>query len=136
MLRACLAERSSRPAPERPAIVRDEWPCPRQLLHMDVKKSGAFTEPGHAVTGDRTRRSRRVGWEYWHSIVDDSQRPRQPDSPHPRPGGHRAQHLEPSVRDERKSEEREEQEDRRDGEEERQPAVIRVARRDDVRGHA
>ena len=41
---------------------------------MDVKKFGKFTEPGHAVTGDRTRRSRRVGWEYCHSIVDDCSR--------------------------------------------------------------
>jgi transposase InsO family protein len=65
---------SRRPAPERPAIVRYEWPCPGQLLHMDVKKFGKFTEPGHAVTGDRTTRSRRVGWEYCHSIVDDCSR--------------------------------------------------------------
>jgi transposase InsO family protein len=62
------------PRPERPAIVRYEWPCPGQLLHMDIKKFGKFTEPGHAVTGDRTRRSRRVGWEYVHSIVDDCSR--------------------------------------------------------------
>jgi len=65
---------SRRPPPERPAVVRYEWPCPGQLLHMDVKKFGKFTEPGHAVTGDRTRRSRRVGWEYCHSIVDDCSR--------------------------------------------------------------
>jgi transposase InsO family protein len=41
---------------------------------MDVKKLGRFEEPGHAVTGDRRRRSRRVGWEYVHSIVDDCSR--------------------------------------------------------------
>ncbi|HET6869287.1 MAG TPA: IS481 family transposase, partial [Solirubrobacteraceae bacterium] len=65
----------SRPQPsERPPIIRYEWPCPGQLLHMDVKKFGKFTEPGHAVTGDRTQRSRRVGWEYVHSIVDDCSR--------------------------------------------------------------
>jgi len=62
------------PRPERPAVVRYEWPCPGQLLHMDVKRFGKFTEPGHAVTGDRTKRSRRVGWEYVHSIVDDCSR--------------------------------------------------------------
>jgi transposase InsO family protein len=62
------------PRPERPAVVRYQWPCPGQLLHMDVKRFGKFTEPGHAVTGDRTRRSRRVGWEYCHSIVDDCSR--------------------------------------------------------------
>ena len=65
---------SRRPAPERPAIVRYEWPCPGQLLHMDVKRFGKFDEPGHALTGDRTRRSRRVGFEYCHSIVDDCSR--------------------------------------------------------------
>jgi transposase InsO family protein len=65
---------SRRPRPERPAVVRYLWPCPGQLLHMDVKKLGKFSEPGHAVTGDRMRRSRRVGWEYVHSIVDDCSR--------------------------------------------------------------
>jgi transposase InsO family protein len=65
----------SRPEPsERPPIIRYEWPCPGNLLHMDVKRFGKFTEPGHAVTGDRTKRSRRVGWEYCHSIVDDCSR--------------------------------------------------------------
>jgi Integrase core domain/leucine-zipper of insertion element IS481 len=62
------------PRPERPAIVRYEWPCPGNLLHMDVKRFGKFTEPGHALTGDRIVRSRRVGWEYVHSIVDDCSR--------------------------------------------------------------
>jgi transposase InsO family protein len=65
---------SRRPAPERPAVIRYEWPCPGQLLHMDVKKFGKFAKPGHKVTGDRTRRSRRIGWEYCHSIVDDCSR--------------------------------------------------------------
>ena len=65
---------SRQPRPEHPAVVRYEWPCPGNLLHMDTKKLGKFTEPGHAVTGDRTRRSRRVGWEYVHSIVDDCSR--------------------------------------------------------------
>jgi transposase InsO family protein len=65
---------SRRPRPQQPAVIRYEWPCPGQLLHMDVKKFGRFDEPGHAVTGDRTRRSRRVGWDYVHSIVDDCSR--------------------------------------------------------------
>ena len=39
---------SRRPRPERPAVVRYLWPCPGQLLHMDTKKLGKFTEPGHA----------------------------------------------------------------------------------------
>jgi transposase InsO family protein len=65
---------SRRPAPERPAVIRYEWPCPGQLLHMDVKKFGKFTAPGHTLTGSRAVRSRRVGWEYVHSIVDDCSR--------------------------------------------------------------
>jgi len=65
---------SRRPRPERPAVVRYLWPCPGQLLHMDIKKLGRFEQPGHAVTGDRTQRSRRVGWEFVHSIVDDCSR--------------------------------------------------------------
>jgi hypothetical protein len=55
-------------------VVRYLWPCPGQLLHMDTKRLGRFEQPGHAVTGDRARRSRRVGFEYVHSIVDDCSR--------------------------------------------------------------
>jgi transposase InsO family protein len=65
---------SRRPTAERPAVVRYQWPCPGNLLHMDVKRFGKFSQPGHAMTGDRTRRSRRIGWEYCHSIVDDCSR--------------------------------------------------------------
>jgi transposase InsO family protein len=63
---------SRRPRPEPPAVIRYEWPC--NLLHMDTKKLGRFEAPGHALTGDRRRRSRRVGWEFVHSIVDDCSR--------------------------------------------------------------
>ena len=65
---------SRRPRPEPPAVIRYEWPCPGNLLHMDVKKLGRFEAPGHALTGDRRKRSRRVGWEYVHSIVNDCSR--------------------------------------------------------------
>jgi len=65
---------SRRPRPQRPAVVRYLWPCPGQLLHMDTKKLGRFEQPGHKLTGDRARRSRRVGWEYVHSIIDDCSR--------------------------------------------------------------
>jgi hypothetical protein len=65
---------SRRPRPELPAVVRYEWPCPGNLLHMDTKKLGRFEAPGHALTADRSRRSRRVGWEFVHSIVDDCSR--------------------------------------------------------------
>jgi hypothetical protein len=55
---------SRREPAERPPIVRYEWPCPDQLLHMDVKRWGKFEAPGHAVTGDRARRSpfQRPAW--------------------------------------------------------------------------
>jgi transposase InsO family protein len=59
---------------QQPPVIRYEWPCPGQLLHMDTKQFGRFQTPGHALTGDRTKRSRRVGWEYCHSIVDDCSR--------------------------------------------------------------
>ena len=50
-------------------MIRCEWPWPGNLVHMDVKKFGRFAEAGHKVTGDRTRRSRRIGWEYCRSVV-------------------------------------------------------------------
>jgi transposase len=67
---------SRRDPAERPAVVRYLWRCPGNLLHMDVKRLGRFEQPGHALTGDRRSRlrSRHVGWEYVHSIVDDCSR--------------------------------------------------------------
>jgi transposase len=49
----------SRPnrAPKEPAN-RYEWPCPGDLLHMDVARYARFERPGHAVTGDRSQQSR------------------------------------------------------------------------------
>jgi transposase InsO family protein len=72
----------SRPArPPREAANRYEWPCPGDLLHMDVARYARFVRPGHAVTGDRSQRSRdwmapetRVGYDYIHAIVDDHSR--------------------------------------------------------------
>lgn len=63
------------PRPESHAVVRYEWPCPGNLLHMDVKKLVRFQVPGHALTGERTKLSRGAGWEYVHSIIDDCSRP-------------------------------------------------------------
>ncbi len=57
---------------------RYEWPCPGDLLHMDVTLYARFERPGHALTGDRTRsgadRRARVGYDYAHAIVDDHSR--------------------------------------------------------------
>src|SRR4029077_11211592 len=49
---------SRRPREPRQAVLRYEWPCPGNLLHMDTKRHARFLEPGHAVTGRRTQRSR------------------------------------------------------------------------------
>jgi transposase InsO family protein len=60
---------------------RYEWPCPGDLLHMDTARYPRFLRPGHAVTGDRSQRSRnwmrpetRVGSDFAHAIVDDHSR--------------------------------------------------------------
>src|SRR6266540_2457330 len=50
---------------------RYEWPCPGDLLHMDVTLYARFERPGHALTGDRTRsgadKRARVGYDYAHA---------------------------------------------------------------------
>jgi transposase InsO family protein len=58
-----------------------EWPCPGDLLHMDVSRYARFARPGHRVTGDRSQRSRnwmraetRVGYDFVHAVVDDHSR--------------------------------------------------------------
>jgi len=72
---------SRRPRPAKEAANRYEWPCAGDLLHMDVARYARFARPGHAVTGDRSQRSRdwmspatRVGYDYIHAIVDDHSR--------------------------------------------------------------
>ena len=57
-----------------------EWPCPGDLLHMDVSRYARFLRPGHRVTGDRSQALRgrsvetRVGYDFAHAIVDDHSR--------------------------------------------------------------
>jgi transposase InsO family protein len=62
----------------RELVRRYEWPCPGDLLHMDVSLYARFERPGHAVTGDRTRTAAEkragVGYDYAHAIVDDHSR--------------------------------------------------------------
>ena len=65
---------SRRPRPAREPANRYEWPCPGDLLHMDIKRYARFEVPGHAVTGDRSVVSRGAGFEYSHSVVDDHSR--------------------------------------------------------------
>lgn len=63
----------SRLEPPRPAN-RYEWPAAGDLLHLDIKKLGRIGRIGHRIHGDRTRRSRGVGWEYVHVAIDDCTR--------------------------------------------------------------
>jgi transposase InsO family protein len=65
---------SRRPRGERQTYRRYEWSRPGALLHMDVKRLARFAEPGHAATGQRHDRSRGVGWEYLHVVIDDHSR--------------------------------------------------------------
>jgi transposase InsO family protein len=69
------------PRPTREPANSYEWPCPGDLLHMDVSRYARFERPGHAVTGDRSQRrggwmkpETRVGSDYAHAIVDDRSR--------------------------------------------------------------
>jgi transposase InsO family protein len=66
------------PRPPREPANRYEWPCPGELLHMDVSRYARFLRPGHRLTGDRSRTSAevdlRVGYDYVHALVDDHSR--------------------------------------------------------------
>jgi len=66
------------PREPREAANRYEWPCPGDLLHIDVKTYPRFEKPGHAVTGDRSRPGRNsrkhLGQDYAHAAVDDHSR--------------------------------------------------------------
>ena len=65
---------SRRSRAPRESVIRYEWPCPGNLLHVDTKRHARFVEPGHAVTGERTYGSVGAGWEFVHAIVDDCSR--------------------------------------------------------------
>jgi transposase InsO family protein len=68
------------PRPAKEPANRYEWPCPGDLLHMDVSSYARFLRPGHRVTGDRSQSLRgrsvetRVGYDYAHAVVDDHSR--------------------------------------------------------------
>jgi len=60
-------------APREP-VQRYEHEAPGDLLHIDIKKLGRFEDVGHRITGDYSRRTRRLGWEYVFVAVDDHSR--------------------------------------------------------------
>ena len=63
------------PRPEREPANRYEWPCPGDLLHMDVSEYVRFKRPGHRMTGDRRSQDNVPdGVDHVHAIVDDHSR--------------------------------------------------------------
>jgi transposase InsO family protein len=69
---------SRRPRAARESFVRYEWPCPGDLLHMDIKRYRRFRWPGHPFVNDErqtsTELATRLGYDYCHAIVDDHSR--------------------------------------------------------------
>jgi transposase InsO family protein len=57
-------------------VRRYECDSPGDLIHIDIKKLGRFTQTGHRITGDRAGQSNRrgVGWEFVHVGIDDASR--------------------------------------------------------------
>jgi transposase InsO family protein len=67
------------PRPTRERYRRYEWPCPGDLLHMDVKRYPRFVRPGPEFGGGIRHRTSadvhaRPGVECFHAIVDDHSR--------------------------------------------------------------
>ena len=62
----------------REAFRRYEWPCPGDLLHMDIKRYRRFRRPGHPFIADERQTSKEIttqlGSDYCHAIVDDHSR--------------------------------------------------------------
>ena len=64
----------------KPPVRRYQRERPGELIHLDIKKLGRFNQPGHRITGDRTRQSSRrgkgwgAGWEFVHVAIDDATR--------------------------------------------------------------
>jgi transposase len=70
--------RSRAPRTPREAFRRYEWPCPGDLLHMDIKRYRRFRRPGHPFIADERQTSKEIntqlGYDYCHAIVDDHTR--------------------------------------------------------------
>jgi transposase InsO family protein len=49
---------------------------PGELIHIDIKKLGRFSIPGHRVRAARREqwRNRQAGWEFVHVAIDDASR--------------------------------------------------------------
>jgi transposase InsO family protein len=56
-------------------IRRYEREKPGEMIHIDIKKLGRFSQVGHRITGDRQKgKSRGAGWEFVHVCIDDASR--------------------------------------------------------------
>ena len=70
--------RSRAPRTPREAFRRYEWPCPGDLLHMDIKRYRRFRRPGHPFINDERQTSKEIntqlGYDYCHAIIDDHTR--------------------------------------------------------------
>jgi transposase InsO family protein len=55
-------------------VQRYEREAPGDLLHIDIKKLGRFSDVGHRITGDYSKRTKGLGWEYLFVAVDDHAR--------------------------------------------------------------
>ena len=70
--------RSRVPRAPREAFIRYEWPCPGDLLHMDIKRYRRFRRPGHPFISDERQTSKEIntqlGYDYCHAIIDDHTR--------------------------------------------------------------
>lgn len=55
-------------------VVRYEHKAPGDMVHLDIKKLGKIDGVGHRITGDRSGKRRKPGWEYLHVCVDDNSR--------------------------------------------------------------
>ncbi|BDE04861.1 IS481 family transposase [Vulcanimicrobium alpinum] len=53
---------------------RYEYRRPGELVHIDIKKIARFERVGHRIHGDRTKCSRRVGYDVIFVAVDDASR--------------------------------------------------------------
>ena len=60
--------------PPKPPVIRYERATPGELLHLDIKKLGRFTQPGVRATGDRSHRNPGAGVESLHVAIDDHSR--------------------------------------------------------------
>src|ERR671935_142679 len=82
------------PRPPREPANRYEWPCPGDLLHLDVSEYARFERPGHRVTGDRSSQDRQrpngkverlhqtMAREWAYGLVYSSHRERAAALPH------------------------------------------------------